>query len=121
MGACRRLRADLREKSIARGLGKRVEVGRSQILKLPFGEKPGLGAVPVPPRGPAAASQSARLALPCPAQALADIQFGASERAVRVNSVQSGLAGEDLRAVLTGASLPDALVVPKARGCLVSV
>lgn len=54
----------------------------------------------------------------CPAgnllQALADIQFGASERAVRINSVQSGLAEEDLAAVLTGPSLPDALVVPKA-------
>ncbi|KAL4440663.1 hypothetical protein ABPG77_000372 [Micractinium sp. CCAP 211/92] len=47
------------------------------------------------------------------AKALADIQFGASERAVRINSVQSGLAEEDLGAVLTGPSLPDALVVPK--------
>ncbi|KAL4457554.1 hypothetical protein ABPG75_012419 [Micractinium tetrahymenae] len=46
-------------------------------------------------------------------KALADIRFGASERAVRINSVQSGLAEEDLQAVLAGPSLPDALVVPK--------
>lgn len=48
-----------------------------------------------------------------PGQALADVDFGRSERAVRVNSVQSGHCQEDLEAVLTGAALPDALVVPK--------
>lgn len=46
-------------------------------------------------------------------RALAEVQFGASERAVRVNAVQSGLCEEDLRAVLMGPVLPDALVVPK--------
>eukprot|EP00887_Chlorella_sp_A99_P002681 scaffold6.g2681.t1 len=38
-----------------------------------------------------------------------------SERAVRVNSVQSGHCEEDLRAVLGSGVVPDALVVPKAR------
>ena len=46
-------------------------------------------------------------------QALAQVSFGRSERAVRVNSIQSGLCEDDLRAVLTGEALPDALVVPK--------
>ncbi|EFN58595.1 hypothetical protein CHLNCDRAFT_29893 [Chlorella variabilis] len=46
-------------------------------------------------------------------KALAQVSFGRSERAVRVNSIQSGLCEDDLRAVLTGEALPDALVVPK--------
>lgn len=50
---------------------------------------------------------------PCLPQALAEVQFGRSERAVRVNAVQSGTCREDLEAVLTGPALPDAIVVPK--------
>jgi citrate lyase subunit beta-like protein len=49
---------------------------------------------------------------PC-LQALDDVSFGRSERAIRINSIQSGLAADDLRAVLTGRTLPDAVVVPK--------
>lgn len=81
----------------------------------------GQGPRLVPPAAAATAAlaeaqQRARPRLPAAApQALADIQFGASERAVRINSVQSGLAEEDLRALLAGPALPDALVVPKAR------
>ncbi|KAI7843968.1 hypothetical protein COHA_002506 [Chlorella ohadii] len=44
------------------------------------------------------------------AKALAELSFGRSERAVRVNAVQSGHCEEDLEAVLSGATLPDALV-----------
>jgi citrate lyase beta subunit len=43
----------------------------------------------------------------------ADLDFGASEAAVRINPVSSGLADEDLSAVLSAKRLPDALVVPK--------
>lgn len=52
-------------------------------------------------------------ALCCSLQALAELSFGRSERAVRVNSVQSGHCEDDLESVLSGAALPDALVVPK--------
>lgn len=52
---------------------------------------------------------------PLLAQALAEGSFGRSERAVRVNGVESGLCEDDLAAVLGGQALPDALVVPKAR------
>lgn len=49
-----------------------------------------------------------------------EVGFGRSERAVRVNSIQSegGLCEDDLRAVLTAEVLPDALVVPKVRRVL---
>jgi hypothetical protein len=43
----------------------------------------------------------------------ADLDFGGSEAAVRINPVSSGLAEEDLAAVLSAKRLPDALVVPK--------
>lgn len=42
--------------------------------------------------------------------------FGRSERAVRINSADSAYVEDDLRAVLTGQQLPDALVVPKVGG-----
>lgn len=56
-------------------------------------------------------------------QALSELIFGRSERAVRINGVSSDLCEDDLAAVLGGPQLPDALVVPKvpptsARGCL---
>lgn len=44
---------------------------------------------------------------------LDDLDFGASEAAVRINPVSSGLAEEDLKVVLSAKRLPDALVVPK--------
>lgn len=60
--------------------------------------------------------------LTCAPQALAELSFGRSERAVRINSVQSGHCEDDLEAVLSGAALPDALVVPKVYpGLLASV
>lgn len=51
--------------------------------------------------------------------ACADLDFGASEAAVRINPVSSGLAEEDLSAALSAKRLPDALIVPKVRvrGC----
>lgn len=49
------------------------------------------------------------LVLPC----IIDLDFGASEAAVRINPVSSGLAEEDLKVVLSAKRLPDALVVPK--------
>ncbi len=49
--------------------------------------------------------------LPHPPPAALD--FGRSERAVRINSVESPYVEEDLQAVLTSKQLPDALVVPK--------
>lgn len=39
--------------------------------------------------------------------------FGRSEYAVRINSIDSGLAEEDLRAILCGKRLPDTLMFPK--------
>ncbi|GAB4820953.1 hypothetical protein N2152v2_007999 [Parachlorella kessleri] len=47
------------------------------------------------------------------ATALATLDFGRSERAVRINGVATSYIEEDLQAVLTGKQLPDALVVPK--------
>jgi hypothetical protein len=44
---------------------------------------------------------------------IADLDFGSSEAAVRINPVSSGLAADDLTAVLSAKRLPDALVVPK--------
>lgn len=49
------------------------------------------------------------LSFPC----IVDLDFGASEAAVRINPVSSGLAEEDLKVVLSAKRLPDALVVPK--------
>jgi citrate lyase beta subunit len=43
----------------------------------------------------------------------ADLDFGSSEAAVRINPVSSGLAADDLAAVLSAKRLPDAVVVPK--------
>ena len=43
----------------------------------------------------------------------AALDFGRSERAVRINGVQTPYVEEDLQAVLTAKQLPDALVVPK--------
>jgi citrate lyase beta subunit len=45
------------------------------------------------------------------AQALRDLDFGASERCIRINSIGSGLEKDDLTAGL--AANPDAIVVPK--------
>jgi citrate lyase beta subunit len=46
-------------------------------------------------------------------RALTTLDFGRSERLVRVNTTDSGLAGEDLAAVLPGR--PDGIVLPKVR------
>lgn len=43
----------------------------------------------------------------------AAMDFGRSERAVRINSLSSGVAEADLEAVLRGPVLPDAIVIPK--------
>lgn len=45
--------------------------------------------------------------------ALAECDFGKSERIVRINPVESGLAEDDLTALRGGARLPDAVVLPK--------
>ena len=43
-----------------------------------------------------------------------DIKFGPiSERTVRVNSIESGLCAEDLKVILGGPNLPEALHLPK--------
>eukprot|EP00873_Tetraselmis_striata_P024209 jgi/Tetstr1/444473/TSEL_032354.t1 len=47
------------------------------------------------------------------AEYLATMDFGRSERAVRINSLSSGVAEADLEAVLRGPVLPDAIVIPK--------
>jgi citrate lyase subunit beta-like protein len=44
---------------------------------------------------------------------LGELQFGRSEVCVRINSITSGLAGDDLNAVLTAKVLPHTVVVPK--------
>jgi citrate lyase beta subunit len=47
----------------------------------------------------------------------ADLDFcPTSEAAVRINPVSSGMAGDDLAAVLSAKRLPNALVVPKVEG-----
>ena len=46
-------------------------------------------------------------------KALASVNFQASERVVRINSVGSGLEKEDLTAVLSGPVKPDAILIPK--------
>src|SRR5512139_3982366 len=45
------------------------------------------------------------------AQAMKDLDFGASERCIRINSIGSGLEAYDLAAAL--AANPDTIVVPK--------
>jgi citrate lyase beta subunit len=45
-------------------------------------------------------------------RAVQELDFGASERLVRINAVGSGLEQEDLQAALTGK--PDGIVIPKA-------
>lgn len=49
-------------------------------------------------------------------RALAECDFGDSERIVRINPVGSGLEDDDLGAVLDAARLPDAIVLPKTEG-----
>lgn len=50
------------------------------------------------------------------AAALGELEFGSSERVVRINAVGSGFEEEDLAAVLAleGGALPDAILLPKA-------
>jgi hypothetical protein len=45
--------------------------------------------------------------------ALQTLDFGRSERAVRINAVGTGLAADDINGVLSRDILPDAIVVPK--------
>lgn len=45
---------------------------------------------------------------------LGELDFGRSERAVRINPLSSGIAEEDLKALLSAPKMPDALVIPKA-------
>ena len=69
----------------------------------------------------AVASSRKEAARTTAAAALASTHFGRSERAVRINSVESGHCEEDLRALLSGDVLPDALVAPKVeRGLILS-
>lgn len=42
-----------------------------------------------------------------------NFDFGRSEYAVRINSIDSGLADEDLRSILTSKRLPDTIMIPK--------
>lgn len=42
-----------------------------------------------------------------------EYDFGRSEYAVRINAVESGLAEEDMRVILSGKRLPDTLMIPK--------
>ena len=67
-------------------------------------------------RRSAAQRSSPQRALPAPLSPApaAALDFGRSERAVRVNGAESSYAEDDLRAVLLAPTLPDALVVPKA-------
>lgn len=41
------------------------------------------------------------------------VDFGRSEYAVRINSIDSGLAEEDLRSILSSKRLPDTIMIPK--------
>ncbi len=45
--------------------------------------------------------------------ALATVDFGGSERAVRINALMTDAARDDLAALFEGPVLPDCLVVPK--------
>lgn len=46
-------------------------------------------------------------------KALNAVDFGKSERIVRINGVGTGLEEEDLRAVMSAEKLPDAILIPK--------
>ena len=46
-------------------------------------------------------------------QFLGTVNFDHGECAVRVNSVDSGLVTDDLKAILTGRVLPEAILLPK--------
>jgi citrate lyase subunit beta-like protein len=46
---------------------------------------------------------------------LSDLDFGNSERVVRINSVSSGLMPDDVAGILTGPVLPDTIVIPKVQ------
>jgi citrate lyase beta subunit len=47
-------------------------------------------------------------------RALSAQDFGNSECIIRINSYCSGLATDDLQAILTGPVYPDAIILPKA-------
>lgn len=47
---------------------------------------------------------------------LEDFDLGPTEKCVRVNSVSSGLAEEDLEALLQSRVLPSSLMLPKVEG-----
>ena len=44
---------------------------------------------------------------------LGQVNFGSSEVCVRINSIETGLADDDLRLALTAKVLPHSIVVPK--------
>lgn len=44
---------------------------------------------------------------------LGKLDFGSSELCVRINSITTGLAEEDLNVILSGDILPDTIVLPK--------
>ena len=44
---------------------------------------------------------------------LGQLSFGSSEVCVRINSIETGLAEDDLTAALTAKVLPHSIVVPK--------
>eukprot|EP00039_Didymoeca_costata_P011257 m.157339 g.157339 ORF g.157339 m.157339 type:complete len:356 (-) comp15114_c0_seq1:566-1633(-) len=46
-------------------------------------------------------------------QALNDVEFGNSERAVRINQLQSEVAKQDIEALMSAPKLPDCIVIPK--------
>uniref|UniRef100_A0A8C5BJQ8 Citrate lyase beta like n=1 Tax=Gadus morhua TaxID=8049 RepID=A0A8C5BJQ8_GADMO len=50
------------------------------------------------------------------AAVLGELDLGRTEKCVRVNSVSSGLAEEDLRVILGAEALPTALMLPKVEG-----
>ena len=47
---------------------------------------------------------------------LSELPFGRTESAVRVNSMSSGLAEEDLRVIMAAERLPPTLLLPKVQG-----
>jgi citrate lyase subunit beta-like protein len=55
--------------------------------------------------------EEARLSI---VRALSAQDFGNSECIIRINSYCSGLATDDLQAILTGPVYPDAIILPKA-------
>lgn len=44
---------------------------------------------------------------------LGQLNFGSSEVCVRINSIETGLAEDDLRATLTAKAFPHSIVLPK--------